>query len=126
MEKPKSTADLMQEVRVLLDRLVNLQNLQSKRIEDLMTELARVKEAQNEMLAGLALYERGQRLKESLVVGERVSEPEESTWQSVEAYCLNCMKMVPIIEPVSTFQDEHVTVRAKCRICARAVIRTLV
>jgi len=110
MEKPKSAADLMQEVRALLDHLVNMQNLQSKRIEDMMTELARVKEAQNEMLAGLALYERGQRLKVSLVAGERASEPEESTWQSVEAYCLNCMKMVPIIEPVSTFQDGHVTV----------------
>lgn len=126
METPKQMTDVMQEMRGLLEHVVRHLDTQSRRIEDVMTELARLKESQNEILAGLALYERARRLRESLGLEQRESEPEESPWQGVQAYCRNCTKMVPIIEPSATFRDGRTTVEAKCRNCGTWVIRTLV
>ena len=125
METPKQMTDAMQEMRGLLEHAVNLLDSLSRRIDEMMTELARLKESQNEMLAGLALYERARRLKESLGLEEREPEPEEGPWQRVQAYCRNCTKMVPIIEPTTTFRDGRTTVEARCRNCGTWVIRTL-
>jgi len=117
--------DAMQEMSGLLEHAVHLLDSLSRRIDEVMTELARLKESQNEMLAGLALYERARRLKESLGLEEREPEPEEGPWQRVQAYCRNCTKMVPIIEPTTTFRDGRMTVEAKCRNCGTWVVRTL-
>jgi len=126
METLQQMTDVMQEMRGLLEHVVRLLDTQSRRIEDVMTELARLKESQNEVLAGLALYERARRLRESLGLEQGESEPEESPWRGVQAYCRNCMKMVPIIEPTATFRDERTIVEAKCRYCGTWVVRTLV
>ena len=125
METPKQMTDAMQEMRGLLEHAVNLLDSLSRRIDEMMTELARLKESQNEMLAGLALYERARRLKESLGLEEREPEPEEGPWQRVQAYCRNCTKMVPIIEPTTAFRDGRTTVEARCRNCGTWVVRTL-
>jgi hypothetical protein len=117
--------DAMQEMSGVLEHAVHLLDSLSRRIDEVMTELARLKESQNEMLAGLALYERARRLKESLGLEEREPEPEEGPWQRVQAYCRNCTKMVPIIEPTTTFRDGRTTVEAKCRNCGTWVVRTL-
>jgi len=126
METPQQMTDVMQGMRALLGHVIRLLDNQSRRIEDVMTELARLKESQNEILAGLALYERARRLRESLGLEQGESEPEESPWRGVQAYCRNCMKMVPIIEPTATFRDERTIVEAKCRYCGTWVVRTLV
>ncbi len=125
METPKQMTDAMQEMRGLLEHAVHLLDSLSRRIDEMMTELARLKESQNEMLAGLALYERARRLKESLGLEEREPEPEEGPWQRVQAYCRNCTKMVPIIEPTTAFRDGRTTVEARCRNCGTWVVRTL-
>jgi hypothetical protein len=126
METLQQMTDVMQGMRGLLEHVVRLLDTQSRRMEDVMTELARLKESQNEILAGLALYERARRLRESLGLEQGESEPEESPWRGVQAYCRNCMKMVPIIEPTATFRDERTIVEAKCRYCGTWVVRTLV
>lgn len=129
MEKPKKTnrSDKeLQDFRVQLDALAHAMDLLSRRVEDVMVELARIKESQNEVLAGLALWERGRRLKETLGVGPEPSEQEESLWDEIHAYCRNCTRMTRVSDPQTTFQDGRTTVTAKCRNCGTMVMRTLV
>ena len=140
MDTSKELTQQVQGIRDQIENLVRVVDSLSKRTDEIMTELARIKESQNEVLAGLALWERGRRLKESLEIGqERERGPreipdvehetpgeEESRWDEIQAYCRNCTRMTPISEPVATFQDERTTIRAKCRVCGTMVVRTLV
>lgn len=111
--------DMLQRVFILLEGL-------SERVEQVTTELDRIKESQNQLLAGLALQERVKRYKEDLL-GLEVEPPvaEGSDLNNIEAFCNNCMKMVSIAEPVSTLKDGRLTVRGKCEACGTAVFRIL-
>ena len=112
------TRDMLQHVIILLDNLTS-------RIEGIEAEIERIKDSQNELLAGLALYERVKKFKEDLGLEERPSVAEEKDWDNMEAYCSTCTRMVPVIEPVSTLKDGRTTVRAKCKTCGTQVFRTL-
>ena len=125
MVKSQHTTEVMHDIRHILQQVVRILEVQSQRMSEVVSDLARVKDAQNQMLAGLALYERARRLKESLSLEEKHSEPEEDPWQNIQAYCRNCTRMMPIIEPIATLLDDHTTIEAKCRNCGTKVIRTL-
>lgn len=114
-----TTREILQHVVILIEGL-------SERVEEMADELARIKDAQNELMAGLALYERVKAFKEDFGL-EEVKPPltEEHNWDAMEAYCSSCTKMVPIVEPVSTSKNGRITVRAKCRTCGTNVFRTL-
>ena len=113
-----ATRDILQQVVILLESL-------SERVEEMVAELARIKDSQNELIAGLALYERVKRFKEDLGLELKPSIAEENDLDSMEAYCSNCTEMVPIIEPTSTLKDGRTIVRAKCKTCGTRVFRIL-
>ena len=118
METPKEMTDVMQEVRGFLDSL-------SRQIEEVMTELARIKESQNQILAGFAFHKRAQRLEESLGLEQKDSPLEEEPWDGIQAYCYNCLRMVPIIDPTATYQYARTIVEANCKHCRTKVSRIL-
>lgn len=126
MAASKEMTVAIEEMRDVLQKISSSMEGLSKRIDEMADEIQRVKESQNEMLAGLALYERGRRLKEDLGLGEKRSSAKRSAWENIEAYCRNCMKMVPIIEPTTTLIDGRTTVKAKCKNCRTMVIRTII
>ena len=126
MAASKETTVAIEEMRDVLQKISSSMEGLSKRIDEMADEIQRVKDSQNEMLAGLALYERGRRLKEDLGLGEKHASAKRSAWENVEAYCRNCMKMVPIIEPATTLVDERTTIKAKCKYCRTMVIRTII
>jgi hypothetical protein len=114
-----ATRDILQQVVILLESL-------SERVEEMAAELGRIKDSQNELLAGLALYERVKRFKEDFLGVElKPYIAEENDLDNMEAYCNNCIKMVHIIEPTSTLKDGRVTVWAKCKTCGTRVFRIL-
>lgn len=125
METMAEMTGIMNETRELLKHVMRQMEGYTQRIEELMREITRIKDGQNDIIAGLALYERVRRLKESLGTEEKPAEIEEGTWDSIQAYCRNCTMMVPIIEPRASFSDEHTVVEAKCRNCGTMVVRTL-
>ena len=125
METLAEMTGVINEMKGLLHQVVRQLDGYTQRIEDVMREIATIKDAQNEILAGLALYERVRRLKESLGVEEKAVEIDQSTWNNVQAYCRNCTRMVPIIEPRAAFLDEHTVVEARCKNCGTMVVRTL-
>ncbi len=125
METSRNLTDGLQEMKGHLENVAHAVDSLSKRTEEVMTELARIKESQNEVLAGLALYERARRLKESLGLEQDPPARERSPWDEIQAYCRNCTRMTPISEPSAVFQDGRTTVRAKCRYCGTMVLRTL-
>ena len=126
MATAKELTRELQEVRGNIEKMSRAVDSLSKRVEDVMTELARIKEAQNEVLAGLALWERGRRLKDDLGLEQEPSGHEESPWDEIQAYCRNCMRVTHIREPSAVFDDGRTTIRAKCRNCGTMVIKTLV
>jgi hypothetical protein len=111
------TRDMLQHVIILLDGLTS-------RIERIEAELGRIKDSQNELLAGLALYERVKKFKEDFGLEEQTPAAEVKP-SNMQAYCSTCTRMVPVIEPVTTLKDGRTTVRAKCRTCGTQVFRTL-
>jgi hypothetical protein len=117
-EAINATRDMLQYLIILLENL-------TKRIEGIEEDMERVKDAQNELLAGLALYERVKKFKEDFGLEEKPLISKEKGWDNMEAYCSTCTKMVPIIEPVSSLKDGRTTVRAKCKACGTQVFRTL-
>ena len=125
MDTPREVTDGLQEVRGHLENVARAVDSLAKRTEEVMTELARIKESQNEVLAGLALYERARRLKESLGLEQDSQPRERSPWDEIQAYCRNCTRMMPISDPSVVFQDGRTTVRARCRYCGTMVMRTL-
>ena len=125
MEKSGQIAGIIEELRDTLQRVNSLLEAQSNRFEQVMNEIERVKDAQNEILAGLALYERGRRLKQELGLVEKPSKSQKSPWEGIEAYCRNCTKMVPIVEPRANMSDDHTTIYARCKYCKTMVVRTL-
>jgi hypothetical protein len=125
METMAEMTGIMNETRELLKHVIRQMEGYTHRIEELMREITRIKDGQNDIIAGLALYERVRRLKESLGTDEKPAEIDESTWDSIRAYCRNCTSMVPIIEPRANFSDEHTVVEARCRHCGTMVVRTL-
>ncbi len=125
METSKQATEVTQEIRTLLESVVRLLEENSRRIEEIVPDIARIKDTQNEMLAGLALHERVRRLKGSLGAEEKRAEFDEGFWDSIQAYCRNCTRMVPLIQPRTTFLDEHTTIEAICRNCGTMVVRTL-
>ena len=112
-----ATRDMLQSVIILLEGL-------SERFEAMATDLDRIKDAQNQLLAGLALQERIKKFKEDLL-GLEVKPPvaEGSDLNSVEAFCNNCMKMVPVADHLSTLKDGRLTLRGKCTVCGTPVFR---
>ena len=125
METLAEMTGIMNETRELLKHVIRQMEGYTQRTEELMREITRIKDGQNDIIAGLALYERVRRLKESLGTEEKPAEIEEGTWDSIQAYCRNCTRMVPIIEPRASFSDGHTIVEAKCRNCGTMVVRTL-
>ncbi len=125
METIAEMTEVVNDIRKLLQQVVSQVDEHKQRIEEVKREIATIKDAQNEILAGLALYERVRRLRESLGVEEKPLEIDESAWVSVEAYCRNCTSMVPIIDARAAFIDEHTVVEAKCKNCGTMVVRTL-
>jgi len=125
MDTPREVTGGLQEVKGNLENVARALDSLAKRTEEVMTELARIKESQNEVLAGLALYERARRLKESMGLEQPPPPREPSPWDEIQAYCRNCTRMMPIIEPTAVFQDGRTTVRARCRSCGTMVLRTL-
>jgi hypothetical protein len=125
MEKSGQITEIIQELRDVLQHVNGLLEIQTNRFEQVMNEIERVKDAQNEILAGLALYERGRRLKQELGLAEKPSKSKKSPWEGIEAYCRNCTRMVPIVEPRANMSEDHTTVQAKCKTCGTMVIRTL-
>lgn len=125
METSKQMTEAMQEIASTLQRVVRMLEGQSQRIEEIQLDIARLKESQNDILAGLALYERARRLKESLGMEESAPGPQPGPWESIDAYCRNCTRMVPIVQATATFHDERTVVEAKCRNCGTKVVRTL-
>ncbi len=126
METSREVTAGLQGIRGHLENVARVVDSLSKRTEDVMTELARIKESQNEVLAGLALWERGRRLKEDLGREQESLEHEESPWDEIQAYCRSCTRMMPVSEPVATFRDGRTTITARCRNCGTMVVRTLV
>lgn len=112
------TRDMLQHVIILLDGLTS-------RIERIEAEIGRIKDSQNELLAGLALYERVKKFKEDLGLEVEPPAAEEKDRDSMEAYCSTCTRMVPVVEPVSALRDGRTTIRAKCKTCGTQVFRTL-
>jgi hypothetical protein len=112
--------------RDMLQRLVILMDGLSERVEEMMMDLARIKESQNQLLAGRALQERVKRVKEELF-GLEVELPEgrESDLSNVEAFCSNCIRMTPVAEPIATMKDGLLTVRGTCGVCGAIVFRIL-
>jgi len=125
MDTPREVTDGMQEVKGHLENIARAVDSLSRRTEEVMTELTRIKESQNEVLAGLALYERARQLKESLGLEQGAPSREPSPWDEIQAYCRNCTRMTPIVEPTAVFKDGRTTVRARCRYCGTMVMRTL-
>jgi hypothetical protein len=125
METMAEMAGVVNEMKGLLQHVVRQLDGYTQRIEEVMREIATIKDAQNEILAGLALYERVRRLKESLGMEDKAVEIDKSTWNNVQAYCRNCTRMVDIIEPRAAFTDEHTVVEARCKNCGTMVVRTL-
>jgi len=97
----------------------------SRRVQEMVDDVGRIKDSQNEMLAGLALYERSRRLKEDLKLAQEPSGQERNTWDNLEAYCRNCTKMVHIVEPTSSLINGRMTITARCKTCKTLVVRTL-
>jgi len=125
METMAEMTGIMNETRELLRHVARQMEGYSQRIEELMREVTRIKDGQNDIIAGLALYERVRRLKESLGAEDSPAEIEDGAWENIQAYCRNCTKMVPIVEPRASVSDEHTVVEAKCRNCGTMVVRTL-
>jgi hypothetical protein len=114
-----TTREMLQQVIISLDSL-------SARVDEMAADIARIKDVQNELRGGLALYERVKKFKEeNFGVELKPSAAEGIDWDNVKAYCSNCTKMVSIVEPTSTLKDERIMVRAKCKICGAGVSRTL-
>ena len=114
-----ATREMLQQVIISLDSL-------SERVDEIAADIARIKDVQNELRGGLALYERVKKFKEEhFGVELKPSTAEEIDWGNVRAYCSNCTKMVSIVEPTSTLKDERIIVRAKCKTCGASVSRTL-
>ena len=112
--------------RDMLQRLVILMEGLSERVEEMMMDLARIKESQNQLFAGQALQERAKRVKDDLF-GLEVELPEakESDLGSMEAFCSNCIRMTPVAEPIATQKDGLLTVRGTCEVCGTIVFRIL-
>ncbi|MFC1847697.1 hypothetical protein ACFLXV_00080 [Chloroflexota bacterium] len=114
-----ATREILQKVVISLDSL-------SERVDEIASEIGRIKDVQNELLGGLALYERVKIFKEDYLGLElKPSTAEEIDLDNMKAYCNNCTKMVNIIEPTSNLKDEHIIVRAKCMTCGTSVFRNL-
>jgi hypothetical protein len=114
-----ATREILQKVVISLDSL-------SERVDEIASEIGRIKDVQNELLGGLALYERVKIFKEDYLGLElKPSTAEEIDLDNMKAYCNNCTKMVNIIEPTSNLKDEHIIVRAKCKTCGTSVFRNL-
>jgi len=114
-----ATREMLQQVVISLDSL-------SARVDEIAADIARIKDVQNELRGGMALYERVKKFKEERFGVElQPSATEQIDWASVRAYCSNCTEMVGIEEPTSTLKDGHIIVRAKCKTCGAAVSRTL-
>lgn len=114
-----ATREILQKVVISLDGL-------SERVDEIAAEIGRIKDVQNELLGGLALYERVKKFKEDYLGLElKPSTAEEIDWDNMKAYCNNCTKMVNVIEPTSSLKDEHIIVRAKCKTCGTSVFRNL-
>jgi septation ring formation regulator EzrA len=112
-----ATREILQKVVISLDSL-------SERVDEIASEIGRIKDVQNELLGSLSLYERVKRFKEDYLGLElKPSTAEEIDWDNMKAYCNNCTKMVHIIEPTSTLKNGRMTVRAKCKICGTSVFR---
>ena len=117
-EAINTARDMLQKVIILLDN-------QSERIDEIAADIERLKDSQNELLAGLALYERVKKFKEDLGVEQKPPTAEVKDWDNMQAYCSKCTKMVPVIDPISHLKDGRTTVRAKCKACGTQVFRTL-
>jgi len=114
-----ATREMLQQVIIALDSL-------SQRVDEMAADIARIKDVQNELRGGLALYERVKKLKEERFGVElKPSTAGEVDWAGVMAYCSNCTEMVRIVEPTSTLKDGRIVVRAKCETCGADVSRTL-
>jgi len=126
MKASTEVTDAINASREILQKVVILIEGLSERVEEMADELARIKDAQNELMAGLALYERVKAFKEDFEL-EELKPPltEEHNWDTMEAYCSSCTRMVPIVEPFSTSKNGRITVRAKCKNCGTNVFRTL-
>lgn len=118
METSQEMTNVMQEMGGLLDSL-------SRRIEDVMIELARIKESQNQILAGFALHEQARRLEESLGLEQKDSHVEGVPWDSIQTYCHNCLRVVPVIEPTETSHYGRIIIEANCENCGTKVSRIL-
>jgi hypothetical protein len=125
METMAEMTGILNETRELMRHVVRQMEGYTQRIEELMREVTRIKDGQNDIIAGLALYERVRRLKDSLGAEEQPAEIVDGSWDNIQAYCRNCTRMVPIVEPRASFSDEHTIVEAKCRNCGTMVVRTL-
>ena len=112
--------------RDMLQRLVILMEGLSERVEEMMMDLARIKESQNQLFAGQALQERVKKVKEDLF-GQEVELPavKESDLGSMEAFCSKCIRMTPVAEPIATLKDGLMTVRGTCEVCGTIVFRIL-
>ena len=118
-EAINATREILQNVVISLDSL-------SERVDKIESEIERIKDAQNELLGGLALQKRVQKFKEDYLGLElKPSAAEEIDWDSMKAYCSSCTKMVNIVEPTLNLKDKHATVRAKCKTCGAGVFRNL-
>jgi len=114
-----ATREILQKVVISLDGL-------SERVDEIAAEIGRIKDVQNELLGGLALYERVKKFKEDYLGLElKPSTAEAIDWDNMKAYCNSCTKMVNVIEPTSSIKDEHIIVRAKCKTCGTSVFRNL-
>ena len=118
-EAINATRDILQSVVISLDSL-------SERVDQIAAEIERIKDVQNELLGGMALYERVKKFKEEYLGQEiKPSTAEEIDWDNMKAYCNSCTKMVNITEPTLNSKADHVTVRAKCKTCGASVFRNL-
>ena len=118
-EAINATREIIQKVVISLDSL-------TERVDQIESEIERIKDAQNELLGGLALQKRVKKFKEEYLGQElKPSTAEEIDWDNMKAYCNSCTKMVNIIEPTLNLKDKHATVRAKCKTCGTSVFRNL-
>jgi phage-related minor tail protein len=126
MKASTDVAEAIETMREILQKMVISLDSLSERVDGMAAEIERIKDAQNELLGGLALYERVKKFKEDYLGLElKPSTAQEIDWDNMKAYCNNCTKMVNIVEPTSTLKDEHIIVRAKCQTCGTSVLRNL-
>lgn len=125
METPRQMTDVMQGISDILEHVVRLLDAQSQRIEKVISELARIKESQNQILAGFSLHERARRLEENLGLEQKDSHVEGEPGDSIEVYCHNCLRKVPIIDPTVTSQYGRTVIEGNCKNCRTKVSRIL-